>query len=359
MAIYYISGCTNLTTLVADGFSAVTLNGVYYINFTGASEDGCYTIISGSTSPTDGVGTISSNYTNCITCENATTPTPTPTNTKTPTVTPTNTPTNTKTPTVTPTNTPTPSNTPGVCKTYELYGGSGDTSFVGKNCNGFGFTVTVQAGQTLTTCAKEIIIVSGNGTFISIGSCPLPTPTPSVTSSVTPTNTPTPSVTSSVTPTNTPTQTKTPTNTPTQTKTPTNTPTKTLTNTPTNTPTKTSTVTPTQTKTPTNTPTNTSTPTNTGTPAITSTKTPTPTNTKTPSITPTNTPTPSITPNWTGLSVNQQYAYTNEIEGSYSGGTWNSSLGNVPHAIYSNQNGNIPIIQDNSVALGGFNGLNN
>jgi hypothetical protein len=226
MAIYYISGCTNATTLVADGFSAVTLNGVYYITFTGASEDGCYTIISADTVSTDSVQSVSSNYTDCITCENATTPTPTPTNTQTPTLTNTQTPTNTSTntqtptktttqtptktgtpavtptptktttPTTTPTHTPTPSNTPGECKTYELYGGSNDTAFVVKKCDGTAFTVTVQAGQTIVTCGQEIVIISGNGTYVSIGTCPLPTPTPSVTASITPTKTSTPSVTS-------------------------------------------------------------------------------------------------------------------------------------------------------------------
>jgi hypothetical protein len=119
-----------------------------------------------------------------------------------------------------------------------------------------------------------------------------PTPTPSVTPTLTPTSSVTPSVTptKSVTPTQTPTKTPTPTATPTTT----NTPTPTLT--PTNT--ATPTVTPTVTKTPTVTPTKTPTPTATGTPALTPTNTVTPTKTptRTPTPTPTNTVTPTLTP---------------------------------------------------------------
>ena len=42
-----------------------------------------------------------------------------------------------------------------VCKTYELYGGSTDTTFVGKDCDGFTFQVQVQANQTIVKCATE------------------------------------------------------------------------------------------------------------------------------------------------------------------------------------------------------------
>lgn len=103
---------------------------------------------------------------------------------------------------------------------------------------------------------------------------PFPTPTPSVTRTITPT----PSVTKTATPTVTPTPTATPTVTPTATVTPTITPTKTSTQTPT--PTRTPTKTPTLT--PTNTPTNTVTP------------------TLTPTLSPTNTVTPTVTssPPW-------------------------------------------------------------
>jgi hypothetical protein len=186
----------------------------------------------------------------------------------------------------------------------------------------------------------------------------VPTPTPTSTPTNTPTNTQTPTKT----PTNTPT--KTPTNTPTQTKTPTNTPTQT------------------QTKTPTNTPTNTQTPTKTQTPSVTATKTPTPsvtaTKTPTPSVTttrtptqtqtPTNTPshtptqTPSETPYGT-FQANLHYEYGTGQTGSFSGGTWDSSLENVPHPeSYSNleQDGKKgTIIQMNAITIGGFNGLNN
>ena len=90
-----------------------------------------------------------------------------------------------------------------------------------------------------------------------------PTPTPSVTRTVTPTPTITPTVTATITPTHTVTSTITPTHSPTNTLTPTRTPTHTPTNT------RTPTITPTVT--PTNTPTNTVTPTVTVTPSSTST----------------------------------------------------------------------------------------
>jgi hypothetical protein len=199
-----------------------------------------------------------------------------------------------------------------------------------------------------------------------------PTPTPTPTQTQTPTNTPTPSVTASNTPTQTPTQTPTgtgtPTPTPTQTGTPTNTPTPSVTasNTPTQTPTNTPTNTGTQTPTPTNTPTNTSTPTNTPTNTGTPTNTPTntPTQTGTPTNTPTNTPTPTSTPTpspspWplSGISVNQQYAYTIEILGNVSGGT--APAGAIaPHPIFTDANG-VPYAQLNGITLGGVNGLNN
>lgn len=115
------------------------------------------------------------------------------------------------------------------------------------------------------------VVLVNNGVFPPL----YPSPTPTMTPSVTPTNTPTPSVTA--------TNTGTPTQTPTNTETPTPTTTTTLTSTPTNTPTNTQTGTAAETPTPT--PTNTQT----GTAA----ETPTPTNTETPTNTPSNTPTSS------------------------------------------------------------------
>ena len=129
---------------------------------------------------------------------------------------------------------------------------------------------------------ESSVVLVNQGVFPPI----YPSPTPTMTPSVTPTNTPTPSVTA----TNTPTPTNTSSNTPTPTNTETPTPTQTPTNTetPTNTPTQTQTGTPDVTTTPTNTetPTNTPTQTQTGTPNVTA----TPTNTETP----TSTPTPTI-----------------------------------------------------------------
>jgi len=189
-----------------------------------------------------------------------------------------------------------------------------------------------------------------------------PTPTPTPTQTQTPTKTPTPSVTATQTNTPTVTTTKTPTNTPTVTKTPTNTPSVTATNTPTNTPsvTPTKTPTPSVTATQTNTPsvTATKTPTQTNTPSVTTTKTPTPTKTPTQTPTPTSTPTPTPSP-WplSGISVNNQYAYTIEILGDFSGGT--APVGAIaPHPIFTDADG-VPYAQLNAITLGGVNGLNN
>ena len=207
---------------------------------------------------------------------------------------------------------------------------------------------------------------------INYGDCStclaVPTPTPTLTS------TPTPTPTATLTPTNTPTLTRTPTST--NTPTLTNTPTRTLTPTPSNTPTKTltptpsQTLTPTLTSTPTNTPTLTSTPTNTPTRTSTPTQTltttvtatptgtPTPPPTNTPTLTSTSTSTPTPTP-FGVIQVDVQYEYTNQILGSYSGGTWDSSLGNAPHPISVNQEKRVAVVDLSAITLGGFGGLNN
>jgi hypothetical protein len=188
------------------------------------------------------------------------------------------------------------------------------------------------------------------------------TPTPTVTQTNTPTPSVTPTNTQTPTKTVTPSVTTTPTVTPTKTTTPTNTqtPTRTVTPTvtPTNTQTPTKTVTPSVTTTPTVTPTKTATPS--VTPSITPTRTVTPT--VTPSVTPTNTPTNTQTPTptlsgfaLTGGTTNTQggtIVYEDCI--TCSGDTFTQSL---PHAIYSNAQGR-SVVQVDSVALGGFNGLN-
>lgn len=66
------------------------------------------------------------------------------------------------------------------------------------------------------------------------------------------------------------------------------------------------------------------------------------------------------------ISANTQYEYSSEILGNYSGGTWDSSLGNAPHPIsYKLSNplnlsssGNT-VYQMNAITIGGINGLNN
>ena len=210
-------------------------------------------------------------------------------------------------------------------------------TFAGDNPSGcFTVGLVTSSGATLTVLTADSYA----------NSCPdclnatTQTPTPTVTQ----TNTPTPSVT----PTNTvtPTVTQTPTKTATPTVTPTNTATPTVTQTPTNT------------RTPTVTPTNTATPS--VTPSITPTRTVTPT--QTPTVTPTNTPTQTQTPTpslsgfaLTGGTTNTQngtIVYEDCI--TCSGDTFTQAL---PHAIYSNAQGR-SVVQVDSVALGGFNGLN-
>jgi hypothetical protein len=180
---------------------------------------------------------------------------------------------------------------------------------------------------------------------------PTPTPTPTVTNTQTPTPTNTPSVTATKTPTPSVTRTQTPTVTPSVTATKTPTPTVTPTNTATPTVTNTQTPTVTSTNTPSVTATKTATPTNT--PSVTATKTPTPT--VTPSVTSTNTPTPTLTPTPSlsgfALSAGTEYFMCEWCPDS------TPTAEAVPHAVYSNAQGR-SVIQENSVALGGFNGLN-
>jgi len=66
------------------------------------------------------------------------------------------------------------------------------------------------------------------------------------------------------------------------------------------------------------------------------------------------------------FSANSQYEYSNLILGSFSGGTWNSSLGNAPHPesyklsdpTNVNSSGDT-VLKMNAITIGGFNGLNN
>jgi len=204
-----------------------------------------------------------------------------------------------------------------------------------------------------TDCATCQAIVTPTPT---VTTTPTKTPTPTGTASVT--STPTPTGTAAVTPTPTPTRTASVTSTPTPTNTATKTPTPTVTTTQTQTPTNTATKTPTptvtttQTQTPTNTATKTPTPTPTGTAGV----TPTPTGTA--GVTPTVTPTPSQTPGFTGFSADQQYAYTLDILGSFSGGSADFSGAYAPHPVFTNQLGEA-VQQLNAITIGGFNGLNN
>jgi hypothetical protein len=111
MANIEISPCLGgpSLTVVFTGTTPTT-GEVYYLEFTGSTTDGCYTIgPEPSLTAVDGVQSANL-FNNCSECAEAppASPSPTPTNTVTPT------PTITPTPTVTPTMTPTPSPLPNV-----------------------------------------------------------------------------------------------------------------------------------------------------------------------------------------------------------------------------------------------------
>lgn len=66
------------------------------------------------------------------------------------------------------------------------------------------------------------------------------------------------------------------------------------------------------------------------------------------------------------IDANKPYEYTKEDVGSFSGGTWTSVLGDVPHPISykqsdpTNVNSPMDIVNDlSAITLGGFSGLNN
>jgi hypothetical protein len=207
LVTYLIGACSGGPAILVDFDSSLlpTVNGNYYLTFTGATAKGCYDIIDNAEPATgvDKVLTLSIDYNDCITCQAVVTPTPTVT--QTPTRTPSVTPTQTTTPSVTPSVTPTKSQTPTP-------------------------SVTTTKTPTPSVTASPTDTPSVTPTTTS-------TPTPSITASptdtpsVTPTNTPTPSITATqtgtppVTPTNTTTKTPTPTQTGTPPATPTNTPT--------------------------------------------------------------------------------------------------------------------------------------
>jgi len=239
------------------------------------------------------------------------------------------------------------------------FGGNYYLTFAGATTQGC-YEITDTASTPVDTVLTKSIDYSTCGACLAANPTPTPTPTPTITPTVTPTKTatPTPTPTKTATPTPTPTNSQTPTVTPTNTQTPTNTVTPTNAQTPTNT------QTPTKTATPTVTPTNTQTPTKTVTPTITPsntptrTVTPTVTSTVTPTVTPTQTQTP--TPSLSGFALTG--GTTNTQNGTIvyedcitcSGNTYTQAL---PHAIYSNAQGRA-VVQVDSVALGGFNGLN-
>ena len=409
---YLASSCNSSTQLYIKSEDDLIVGKIYDLTINGGNS--CYTINDGIDTPLAAVATIFNGpWNTCLECLGDITPTPTASNTATPTVTPTNTqtptktstptntstvtntrtPTNTSTPTVTPTKTSTPTNTatktptptvtptntstPTVTPTntvtptksplpFSYYiitpcsgGESSYAKFIGSLISGKIYDLSFEDGShecytvvdgIVTTLAAVVTIFNGpwNTCVECLGDVtPTPTASNTATPTVTPTNTQTPTNTVTKTPTSTPTNTQTPTNTATTTQTPTNTVTGTKTPTPTNTSTTTQTPTNTATRTPT--------------PSVTATRTPTPnptsTPTGTPASTPTSTPTPSVTIGFVILA-DGQYRYTNNMLGSFSGGTLPAGA-SVPYSVMTSQDGDEVIVQLNSISLGGFQGLNN
>ena len=114
MALAVIQSCLGGSSFTVD-FTGTTPSAgqVYYFDFTGATTNGCYTILPDEPGiVVDGVEYSNSFGTSCSTCAENPTPTPTPTITVTPTPTPSITATITPTPSITATITPTPTITP-------------------------------------------------------------------------------------------------------------------------------------------------------------------------------------------------------------------------------------------------------
>jgi hypothetical protein len=105
LVTYLIGPCSGGSAILVDfdSSSLPTVNGNYYLTFTGGTAEGCYDIIDNAEPSTgvDKVLTLSVDYGDCITCQAVVTPTPTVTKTPTPTPTITQTPTNTVTQTPT------------------------------------------------------------------------------------------------------------------------------------------------------------------------------------------------------------------------------------------------------------------
>lgn len=295
MSVISISACTGGSILqVNDPGDNLLQNSFYYLNFTGATAEGCYLMVDYTgTTPVDDIQFYSTPFESCDDCNNATTW------------------------------------LIGWCEdgsqSYIVDFGTESTGLTANTVYYMTFTgVTVPTGCYTVESKYTGTTDDGISTLLNYVDCPTclaayPTPTPTATVTSTPTVTPT----------------TTSTNTPTPSATPTNTPTASVT------PSSTATVTPTPSITPSATVTNTPTATNTA----------TPTATPTPSITPTSSPCPI-----TGITVNNQYIYTEQCCDPVSGAT---STAYPPNPVFTNETGDCSIIQLNGVALGGFNGLNN
>ena len=62
------------------------------------------------------------------------------------------------------------------------------------------------------------------------------------------------------------------------------------------------------------------------------------------------------------VSANTIYQCTNQMLGSYSGGTWESSLRNAPHPVATRNDissTGTTVVDLSAIVIGGFNGLNN
>ena len=195
LVTYLIGACSGGPAILVDFDSSLlpTVNGNYYLTFTGATAKGCYDIIDNAepNTGTDTVLTMSVDYTDCTTCQAVVTPTPTVT--QTPTRTPSVTPTITPTPSITAsqTQTPTPSTTTTLTATQtQTPTPSTTTTLTASQTPTPSTTTTLTASQTQTPTPTTTLTLTASQTQTQT-----PTPTQTGTPPATPTNTPTPSPT--------------------------------------------------------------------------------------------------------------------------------------------------------------------
>ena len=183
MALAVIQSCLGGSSFTVDFTGTTPSTGqVYYLDFTGATTDGCYTILPDEPTIVVDVVQYSNLFNNCPECAENPTPTPTKTVTPTPTITPTISLTPTITPTITPTSTVTPTPTVSVSPTITPTNTITPTPSVTSTLTP---TPTITPTETVTPTATVTPTITPTSTV---------TPTPTITPTMTPTPSPLPNV---------------------------------------------------------------------------------------------------------------------------------------------------------------------